>query len=122
MQNIKHAHHSRMASLPALLHKLEEEQSRLRSAKLALFDDMDRFCRASADPVAQDIRHRLEVIDAADTLTADMKAFCRASGDPVAQDIAARLAAAERDQDTFEADLGRLERMYDQSREARSDV
>ena len=89
---------------------------------MALFDDMDRFCRTSADPVAQGIRHRLEVIDAADTLTADMKAFCRASDDPVAQDIAARLAAAERDQDTFEADLGRLERMYDQSREARSDV
>ena len=110
-----------MSSLTALLTKVEDEQNRLRSAKLALFDDMDRFCRASADPVAQDIRHRLEVIDAADTLTADMKAFCRASDDPVAQGIAARLAAAERDQDTFEADLVRLEQMYDEWRQTRSD-
>ena len=109
-----------MSCLPALLRTLEEEQSRLRGAKLALFDDMDRFCRTSADPVAQGIRHRLEVIDAADTLTADMKAFCRASDDPVAQDIAARLAAAEREQDTFEADLHSLESMYTQSTQARS--
>ena len=110
-----------MSCLPALLRKLEEEQSRLRGAKLALFDDMDSFCRASADPVAQGIRHRLEVIDAADTLTADMKAFCRASDDPVAQGIAARLAATERDQETFEAGLGRLEQMYDEARQPRSD-
>ena len=109
-----------MSCLPALLRTLEEEQSRLRGAKLALFDDMDRFCRTSADPVAQGIRHRLEVIDAADTLTPDMKAFCRASDDPVAQDIAARLAAAEREQDTFEADLHSLESMYTQSTQARS--
>ncbi len=110
-----------MSSVPALLRKLEKEQNRLRSARLTLFDGMDRFCRASADPVAQDIRHRLEVIDATDTLTADMKAFCRASDDTVEQDIAARLADDERDQDTFEEDLGKLVRMYDQSREARSD-
>ena len=87
---------------------LEDKKKILKSKQSKLFADMELFCRTSDDPVAQDIRHRLEVIEAADKIETDMKSFCCACFDSVAQDIATRLAVLETGWETFRGERDKL--------------
>ena len=98
--------------LSGTMFSLEEQSKILLAEARTLQDDMKSFCHTSDDPVAQDIRHRLEVLDAADTILPDMKSFCRTSDDPVAQSITARLAVLVSAQETWEAELAELDLMY----------
>ena len=101
---------------------LEEQSKILLAEARTLQDDMKSFCRASDDPVAQDIRHRLEVLDAADTIVSDMQSFCRTSDDPVAQSINARLAILVKAQVLWEAKLEDLDLMYQEYQDVKNRV
>ena len=83
---------------------LEDNLKLFRSEESKINTEMQLFCRTCDDPVAQDIRHRLQVIEAEDKIEPDMKSFCCTYDNPVAQDIAARLAVLEEAWDTFRGD------------------
>ena len=108
--------------LSGTMFSLEEQSKILLAEARTLQHDMKSFCRTSDDPVAQDIRHRLEVLDAADTLVSDMKSFCCTSDDPVAQSINARLERLVTAQETWEAKLEEMDLMYQQYQETKNRV
>ena len=49
----------------ARLTMLEGRCKVLKGEQAQLYEDMLLFCRLSSDPVAQDIRHRLDIVAAA---------------------------------------------------------
>ena len=56
-----------------MLRMLEDQSKILKTDKSTLLGEMLLFCRMSDDPVAQDISHRLDVIEAAwDALSTDV--------------------------------------------------
>ena len=101
---------------------LEDNLKLFRSEESKINTEMQLFCRTCDDPVAQDIHHRLEVIEEADKIETDVKSFCSSCDDPVTQDIAARLGVLEVAWDTFRGERDKYELMYDQSKRVASPI
>ena len=103
----------------AMVEDLEHQSKILKMQNSQVREDMLSFCRRSNDPVAQDINHRLDVIEAQAQIYEDMLSFCRQSNDPVAQDINFRFDVINSAWDVFSLDIHNLELRYDQWREKR---
>lgn len=105
----------------AMLREVEDQSKILKIQKSQVYENMLSFCRESNDPVAQDIKRRLDVIQSQAQIYEDMLSFCRESNDPVAQDINFRLDVINSASDVLSLDIDQLHLMYNKSREKRMD-